>query len=111
MYITKSQGYNDDSILQKDVADELEENPDATIAKSFPKATVLFTDIVGLTKMSSEMQADDTVNVASRMESTGRPHQIHVSEQTYLELKKNFIFKENLDIDVKGKGLMHTYFI
>lgn len=198
------------NILPKDVADELEENPDATIAKSFPKATVLFTDIVGFTKMSSEMQADDivkvlngivtkfdicaqkngiekiktigdsymaasglsenvdndgavkimkyakeilliidefnktspvklqirigintgpvvagvigktkfifdiwgdTVNVASRMESTGRPHQIHVSEQTYLELKKNFIFKENLDIDVKGKGLMHTYFI
>ena len=198
------------NILPEDVADELEENPDATIAKSFPKVTVLFTDIVGFTKMSSEMQADDivkvlngivtefdicakkngvekiktigdsymaasglcensdndgakkimkyakeilliidkfnktspikiqirigintgpvvagvigkskfifdiwgdTVNVASRMESTGRPQQIHVSEQTYIELKKNFIFKESLDVDVKGKGLMHTYFI
>lgn len=63
LYITKSQGYNDDTILPKDVADELEENPDATIAKSFPKATVLFTDIVGLTKMTSEMQADDIVKV------------------------------------------------
>lgn len=51
------------NILPKDVADELEENPDATIAKSFPKATVLFTDIVGFTKMSSEMQADDIVKV------------------------------------------------
>lgn len=198
------------NILPEDVADELEENPDATIAKSFPKVTVLFTDIVGFTKMSSEMQADDivkvlngivtefdicakkngvekiktigdsymaasglcensdndgakkimkyakeilliidkfnktspikiqirigintgpvvagvigkskfifdiwgdTVNVASRMESSGRPQQIHVSEQTYIELKKNFIFKESLDVDVKGKGLMHTYFI
>lgn len=66
--------------------------------------------VIGKTKFIFDI-CGDTVNVASRMESTGRPHQIHVSEQTYLELKKNFIFKENLDIDVKGKGLMHTYFI
>lgn len=65
---------------------------------------------IGKTKFIFDIWGD-TVNVASRMESTGRPHQIHVSEQTYLELKEKFIFKEELDIDVKGKGFMHTYFI
>lgn len=198
------------SILPKEVAKELTEHPGQTIAQDFPNATVLFTDIVGFTKMSGNMNADDlvkmlnkmislfderarregvekiktigdaymaatglvkekdndgavkmisfakgllqdvedfnktspikiqirlgintgnlvagvigkskfiydiwgdTVNVASRMESTGEPMRIHVSESTYLQTKNTCSFTEPAGIEVKGKGLMNTYFL
>ena len=198
------------NILPKEVAKELTEHPDQTIAQDFPNATVLFTDIVGFTKMSGSMSADDvvkmlnkmislfderakaegiekiktigdaymaatglvkendnngalkmisfakglledvgefnkssqtkiqirlgintgnlvagvigktkfiydiwgdTVNVASRMESTGDPMRIHVSENTYIQAKNNYSFTDAVGIEVKGKGLMNTYFL
>ena len=198
------------NILPKEVAAELTEHPDRTIAKNFPNATVLFTDIVGFTKMSGGMTAEevvtmlnqmismfderarkegvekiktigdaymaatglteeannggavkmvkfaqglirdvvdfnqkshiqvqirlgintgnlvagvigkskfiydiwgDTVNVASRMESTGDPMRIHVSTATYEQTKTAFYYGDSADIEVKGKGLMKTYFL
>jgi class 3 adenylate cyclase len=199
------------NILPRDVAKELTEHPDRVIAHRIPKATVLFTDIVGFTKMSSGMSADetvamlnemfslfderaeregiekiktigdaymavaglssksaddgeeekmvrfaqgllddvrtfnetfpvkvqirvgintgalvagvigktkfiydiwgDTVNVASRMESTGIPMKIHVSEETYQQTKDLFKYSESVDVEVKGKGTMQTYFL
>ena len=198
------------NILPQEVADELTEHPDRTIAKNFPNATVLFTDIVGFTKMSGGMSAEevvtmlnkmismfderakregvekiktigdaymaatglteeadnggavkmvkfaeglikdvaafnlnsdiqiqirlgintgnlvagvigkskfiydiwgDTVNVASRMESTGEPMRIHVSEATYEQTKSAFNYGDETDIEVKGKGLMKTHFL
>ncbi|MBR6062002.1 MAG: hypothetical protein IKP67_07990, partial [Spirochaetales bacterium] len=197
------------NILPIDVADELTRNPDKTIAKKFSNATVLFTDIVGFTKMSDNMAAEevvtmlnsliskfderakrehiekiktigdaymaavglseasnqdastmiqfaqgliqdvrdfnaqnnsnlqirlgintgnlvagvigkskfiydiwgDTVNVASRMESTGRPMKIHVTETTFEQTKDKFSYSESAEIEVKGKGLMKTYFL
>ena len=198
------------NILPKEVAKELTEHPERTIAQDFPNATVLFTDIVGFTKMSGNMSADDvvkmlnkmislfderakkegiekiktigdaymaatglvsdkendsavkmisfalgllkdveefnklsqikiqirlgintgnlvagvigkmkfiydlwgdTVNVASRMESTGEPMRIHVSENTYNQTKDKYVFTDAVGIEVKGKGLMNTYFL
>lgn len=198
------------NILPKEVAKELTEHPERTIAQDFPNATVLFTDIVGFTKMSGTMKADDvvqmlnkmvslfderaklegvekiktigdaymaatglvkdnendgvvkmisfaqgllkdiedfnknsqikiqirlgintgnlvagvigkskfiydiwgdTVNVASRMESTGEPMRIHVSESVYIQAKDKFSFTDAVGIEVKGKGLMNTYFL
>ncbi|MCR5763536.1 MAG: hypothetical protein K6G00_09170 [Treponema sp.] len=198
------------NILPAPVAIELSEHPDRTIAKKFPSATVLFTDIVGFTKMSSGMNAEevvtmlnqmvskfderakregiekiktigdaymaasglsedsnnngaekmvrfakgliedvnafnrnsstnimirigintgnlvagvigkskfiydiwgDTVNVASRMESTGEPMRIHVSETTYKLTKNIFPYSESIEAEVKGKGKMNTYFL
>ena len=197
------------NILPIDVADELTRNPDKTIAKKISNATVLFTDIVGFTRMSDSMAAEeivtmlnsliskfderakkeriekiktigdaymaavglsessdqdasamiqfaqgliedvnafnkennydlkirlgintgnlvagvigkskfiydiwgDTVNVASRMESTGKPMKIHVTESTFELTKNNFNYSESVEIEVKGKGLMKTYFL
>ena len=198
------------NILPKEVAAELTEHPDRTIAKNFPNATVLFTDIVGFTKMSGAMSAEevvimlnamiskfderakregiekiktigdaymaaaglteeadndgavkmvkfaqglikdiiafnqdsdvqiqirlgintgplvagvigkskfiydiwgDTVNVASRMESTGTPMKVHVSAATYEQTKSAVYYGESEDVEVKGKGLMKTYFL
>ncbi|CAK6981278.1 guanylate cyclase soluble subunit beta-2, partial [Scomber scombrus] len=54
----------------------------------------------------------DTVNTASRMESHGVPDHIHLSPSTYSELKDaGFDIKERGHIEVKGKGLMTTYFL
>ena len=198
------------NILPAEVAAELTEHPDRTIAKKYHNATVLFTDIVGFTKMSGVMSAEkvvtmlnrlvskfderakkegiekiktigdaymaatglneneenggaekmvrfaqglikdvgefnetwgvdiqirvginsgelvagvigkskfiydiwgDTVNVASRMESTGVPMQIHVSEATFEQTKTSFSYGEPVEVAVKGKGDMKTYFI
>jgi class 3 adenylate cyclase len=53
----------------------------------------------------------DTVNTASRMESTGVPGRIHVTEATYLKLRDNFDLEQRPQIEVKGKGLMTTYLL
>ena len=53
----------------------------------------------------------DTVNTASRMESTGVPGRIHVTEATYVKLRDNFELEQRPQIEVKGKGLMTTYLL
>lgn len=198
------------NILPKEIAKELTEHPERTIAKEYPNVTVLFTDIVGFTKISGEMTAEevvtmlnkmftmfderaqregiekiktigdaymaaaglteeeyndgalrmmrfakglledveafntnsniklmirlgvnsgpvvagvigktkfiydiwgDTVNVASRMESTGHPMKIHVTETTKDQTISRYQYSANTEIDVKGKGMMKTYFL
>ena len=198
------------NILPKEIAKELTEHPERTIAKEYPNVTVLFTDIVGFTKISGEMTAEevvtmlnkmftmfderaqregiekiktigdaymaaaglteaeyndgalrmirfakglledvqafnensnikllirlgvnsgpvvagvigktkfiydiwgDTVNVASRMESTGLPMRIHVTETTKDQTISRYQYSKNTEIDVKGKGMMKTFFM
>ncbi len=198
------------NILPKEIAKELTAHPDSIIAKEYPNVTVLFTDIVGFTKISGEMSAEevvtmlnrmfsmfderaqregiekiktigdaymaaagltqncnndgaarmirfakglvedvntfnatsdiklllrlginsgplvagvigktkfiydiwgDTVNVASRMESTGVPMKIHVTETTKALTENLFQYSENTEVDVKGKGVMKSYFL
>ena len=198
------------NILPEEIASELTAHPDRTIAKQYPNVTVLFTDIVDFTKMSTDMSAEelvtmlnsmftmfderakkegiekiktigdaymaaagltqerdndgakrmlcfagglledvrtfnetspvkvririginsgslvagvigktkfiydiwgDTVNVASRMESTGQPMKIHVTESTKEQTSSVFNYSEKSEIEVKGKGMMETYFL
>ncbi len=51
----------------------------------------------------------DTVNVASRMESTGEPGRIHVSQAFAVALGAGVTPRGELEI--KGKGLMKTYWL
>eukprot|EP00116_Pleurobrachia_bachei_P008082 sb/3468344/ len=56
----------------------------------------------------------DTVNTASRMESTGVPSKIHTSREFYIELQNHgdeFLTEERGEMEVKGKGKMTTYFL
>nr|XP_015216437.1 PREDICTED: guanylate cyclase soluble subunit beta-2-like isoform X1 [Lepisosteus oculatus]XP_015216438.1 PREDICTED: guanylate cyclase soluble subunit beta-2-like isoform X2 [Lepisosteus oculatus] len=54
----------------------------------------------------------DTVNTASRMESHGVPNRIHLSPSAHRALKdKGFKVIDRGEIEVKGKGKMHTYFL
>jgi class 3 adenylate cyclase len=54
----------------------------------------------------------DTVNTASRMQSTGKRNQLHVSGATWEHLKDDPRFSwEARMTEVKGKGLMDTYLL
>jgi class 3 adenylate cyclase len=66
--------------------------------------------VIGVSKFAYDLWGD-TVNTASRMEFHGIEGQIHCSESTYLHLKHKFRFRDRGMIDIKGKGLMHTYFL
>ncbi|XP_077450698.1 adenylate cyclase type 1 isoform X8 [Stigmatopora argus] len=53
----------------------------------------------------------NTVNVASRMESTGVQGKIQVTEDVYQLIVKHFKFVCRGQVSVKGKGQMLTYFL
>ncbi|HEY9303134.1 MAG TPA: adenylate/guanylate cyclase domain-containing protein [Mycobacterium sp.] len=53
----------------------------------------------------------DAVNVASRMESTDSVGRIQVPEDVYERLKNDFVLQERGVFDVKGKGLMRTWYL
>jgi class 3 adenylate cyclase len=53
----------------------------------------------------------DTVNVASRMESSGMPGRIHLSEQTRATLDSHFILEERGMVECKGLGQVKTFFL
>ncbi|XP_062611358.1 soluble guanylate cyclase gcy-35-like isoform X1 [Saccostrea cucullata] len=67
--------------------------------------------VVG-TKMPRYCLFGDTVNTASRMESHGLPGRVHISNTTHSEIREvGYILERRGGLDVKGKGIMDTYFI
>ena len=53
----------------------------------------------------------DAVNTASRMESHGEPGAILVTESTYTALKDEFHLEKRPPIEVKGKGMLGTWWL
>lgn len=66
--------------------------------------------VIGKSKFIYDLWGD-TVNVASRMESSGKSGFIHVSECTKKLVLSDIEFYEDEQIEVKGKGLMKTCFV
>jgi class 3 adenylate cyclase len=66
--------------------------------------------VIGLKKFIYDVWGD-TVNTASRMESTGLPGRIQVTRQTYERLKDEFAFESRGLVNVKGKGEIETWFL
>ena len=53
----------------------------------------------------------DAVNVASRMETFGRPGRIHVSGAIEAALRGQYRFEERGTMEIKGLGEMNTFFL
>jgi adenylate cyclase len=51
------------------------------------------------------------VNLASRLESLSQPRAILVSELTQMRLSDTYRLEPNGSIDVKGYGVVHTWFL
>lgn len=66
--------------------------------------------VIGLRKFTYDLWGD-TVNVASRMESTGEPGRIHVSAITAELIRNDFQLESRGFIEVKSLGQVETFFI
>ena len=66
--------------------------------------------VIGRSKFAYDMWGD-TVNMASRMESTGTAGSIQVSQSAYERLRRDFRFHRREHVMVKGKGEVTTYFL
>jgi class 3 adenylate cyclase/ligand-binding sensor domain-containing protein len=66
--------------------------------------------VIGQKKFAYDLWGD-AVNTASRMESHGVSGKIHVTEEVYLALRDEFVFEERGEVDIKGKGVMRTWFL
>jgi len=66
--------------------------------------------VIGIKKFIYDLWGD-AVNVASRMESHGKPGCIQVTEATYTHLKDDYILEARGKIAVKGRGEMNTYWL
>jgi class 3 adenylate cyclase len=66
--------------------------------------------VIGTAKFSYDLWGD-TVNTASRMESTGAPGCIQVTERAYRRLRDRYRFERRGPVQVKGKGELVTWFL
>ncbi len=66
--------------------------------------------VVGARKFFYDVWGD-AVNVASRMESTDVEGRIQVPQSVYERLKEEYVLEERGDVDIKGKGMMHTWYL
>ena len=66
--------------------------------------------VIGADKFRYDLWGD-TVNTASRMETTGVPGCIQVTERTYRRLRDGYRFERRGVVAVKGKGEMVTWFL
>jgi adenylate cyclase len=66
--------------------------------------------VVGARKFFYDVWGD-AVNVASRMEATDVEGRIQVPHDVYQRLNPEFSFEDRGEIDVKGKGVMHTWYL
>jgi class 3 adenylate cyclase len=66
--------------------------------------------VIGRRKFSYDLWGD-TVNVASRMESTRVPGCIQVTDRTYRRLRDGYRFERRGPVQVKGRGELVTWFL
>ena len=66
--------------------------------------------VIGIKKFIYDLWGD-AVNVASRMESHGKPGYIQVTAATYAKLKDKYLLEPRGTVEVKGRGEMMTYWL
>jgi class 3 adenylate cyclase len=73
-------------------------------------AGALVAGIVGTSRFAYDVWGD-TVNTASRLETTSEPGGIHVSAEVAALLEPRFVCEPRGVVDLKGKGTVETYFL
>ena len=53
----------------------------------------------------------ETVNLASRLESSGGPSGVHISEAAWQRLRTRFVTREPAPVPMKGMGEVRTYLL
>lgn len=66
--------------------------------------------VIGWKKFAYDLWGD-TVNTASRMESHGYPGKTQVTQVVYELLKDDYQFEDRGELEIKGKGKMHVYWL
>ncbi len=66
--------------------------------------------VIGVKKFIYDLWGD-TVNTASRMETHAEDGHIQVTEAVYRAVRADFVLVPRGPIEVKGKGLMETYYL
>ena len=66
--------------------------------------------VIGIKKFAYDVWGD-TVNTASRLESSSLPGRIQLSEQAAALIDGDFVVEERGEVEVKGKGCMRTYWL
>jgi adenylate cyclase len=66
--------------------------------------------VIGRHKFTYDVWGD-TVNTASRLESCGVPHRIHISTETHDRIRHAFRCEPRGIVEIPGKGEMMTYFL
>jgi class 3 adenylate cyclase len=70
----------------------------------------LVAGIVGTTRFAYDVWGD-TVNLASRLETTSEPGRIHVSPEVARRLDDSFLLERRGPVELKGKGPVETFFL
>ena len=66
--------------------------------------------VIGTKKFHYDIWGD-AVNTASRMESHGVPGKIQITREMYDLISQDFVCVSRGVVDVKGKGMMETWFL
>jgi adenylate cyclase len=66
--------------------------------------------VIGRSKFIYDLWGD-TVNTASRMEATGLPNRVQVTEEMHRALCSQFDFEDRGEVEVKGKGRLRTWLL
>jgi len=66
--------------------------------------------VIGTRKFAYDVWGN-TVNIAARLETTGVPGRIHVSEDTKILTEGVFRFEPRGAVELRGLGMMSTYFV
>lgn len=70
----------------------------------------LIAGVIGKSRFAYDMSGE-TVNMASRMESTGVPGRVQVSEPAFERLDGEFAFEVRENVEIKGAANVSTYLV